>query len=51
MSLDPKTLPEDLKEIHLCPYHIWNCGEFGFDPNVPWLRVVCTYKLFMGKRA
>ena len=50
MPLDPKTVPKDLKEIQPRLSQVWNCDEIGFDPNVSWLRVVCTYKFFTGKR-
>ena len=50
MNIDPKTVPKDLKEIHPHPSQVWNCDDIGFDPKGSWLRVVCTYKFFMGKR-
>ena len=50
MPLDPKTVPEDLKEIQPCPSLVWYCDEIGFNPNRSWLIVVCTYKFFTGKR-
>ena len=48
MTLDPKTVPKDLKEIQPRPSQVCNCDEIGFDPNVSWIRVVCTYKFFTG---
>ena len=33
MTLDPKTVPEDLREIQSHPSQGWNCGDIGFDPN------------------
>ena len=50
MPLDPKIVPKDLKEIQPRPSQVWNCDEIGFDTNGSWLRVVCTYKFFTGKR-
>ena len=50
MPLDPKTLPEDLKEIQPCTSQVWYYDDIGFDPNGSWLRVFCTYKSFTGKR-
>ena len=50
MSLDPKSLPEDLKQIQPRPSQVWNCDEIGFDPNGSWLKVICTYKFFTGQR-
>ena len=50
MPLDPKNVPEDLKEIQPRPSQVRNCDEIGFDTNVSWLIVVCTYKFFTGKR-
>ena len=32
------------------PSQVYNCDEIGFDPNISWIRVVCTYKFFTGKR-
>ena len=49
IPLDPKTVPKDLKEIQPRPYQVWDCDEIDFDPNGSWLRVVSTYKFFMGK--
>ena len=49
IPFDPKKLTEDFKEIHPCPYQVWNCDDIGFDPKGSWLRVVSTYKFFMGK--
>ena len=46
MPLDPKTVPEDLKEIQPRPSQVWNCDEIGFDPNGSWLKVIYTYKFF-----
>ena len=45
MPLDPKTVPEDIKEIQPRPSQVWNCDEIGFGPNVSWIRVVCTLYL------
>ena len=50
MPHDPEIVPKDLKEIQPRPSQVWNCDDISFDPNRPWLRVVCTYKLFAGKR-
>ena len=50
MPLDPNTVPKDLKYIQPRPSQVWNCNEIGFDTNGSWLRVVCTYKYFTGKR-
>ena len=50
MPLDPETVPEDLKEIQPRLSQVWNCYEIGFDPNGSWLRFVCTFKFFTGKR-
>ena len=49
MTLDPKTVPEDLEEIQPPPSQVWNCDEIGFDPNRSRLRFFCTYKFFTGK--
>ena len=49
MTLDPKSVPEDLKEIQPRPSQVWNCDEIGFDPNGSWIKVVCTYKFFTGQ--
>ena len=40
MPLDPKNVPEDLKEIQPRPSQVRNCDEIGFDTNVSWLIVV-----------
>ena len=50
MNIDPKTVPQDLKEIQPHPYQVWNCDEIGFNPNGSWLRVAYTYILFTGIR-
>ena len=34
--LEPKRLPEDLKDIHPWPSEVWNCYNIVFDPNVSW---------------
>ena len=44
------TVPEDLRDIQPRPYQVWNCDEIVFDPNVSWIKVVFTYKLFTGYR-
>ena len=49
MNIDPKTVSKDLKEIQSRPSQVCNCGEIGFNPNVSWIIVVCTYKFFTGK--
>ena len=49
MHLDPKTVPEDINEIQPRPSQVWNCDDIGFNSNVSWLIVVCTYKFFTGK--
>ena len=40
-------IPSDLNKIQ--PRAIWvcNCDEIGFDPNVNWPKVICTYKFFL----
>ena len=53
MHLEPKTVttvPEDLEYIHPRLSQVWNCGEIVFDPNVSWIKVVCTYKFFIEDR-
>ena len=46
MPLDPKIIPEHLKEIQPRPSQVWNCYDVGFDANGSWRTVVWTYKLF-----
>ena len=48
--LDPTTAPEDLEDIQLRPYQVWDRDEIIFDINGSWIKVVCTYKLFAGDR-
>ena len=51
MPLQPTTVttvPKCLKYIQTRPYQVWNCNKIIFDPNVSWIKVVCTYKLFTG---
>ena len=42
--------PYDLNDIQLRCTQVWNCYLNGFDPNVRWNKVVCTYKLLQGER-
>ena len=42
--------PYDLNDIQLRSTQVWNCYLNGFDLNVRWNKVVCTYKLLQGER-
>ena len=44
MPPDPKSVPEDLKEIQPRTSQVWNCDEIGFNPNESWLRNICIYR-------
>ena len=50
MPLQPTTLSEDLEDIHPRKPHVWNFDEIGFDLNISWINVVCTYSfsLYIG---
>ena len=40
-------LQTDLVEIQPCSSQVWNCDEFGIDPNGKWTKVVFTYTFCM----
>ena len=44
------TITSDLNDIKPRGTQVWNCGEIGFDINVRWNKVICTYTFFQGKR-
>ena len=38
-----QVVPSDLQDIQPHPLQVWNCGDFGFDPNGNWKNMVCMY--------
>ena len=43
-------IPYDLGDIQPRATQVRNCDEIGFDSNVRWNQVICTYRLFQGER-
>ena len=53
MPIDTTTLTtvtEDLEYIQPHTFQVWNYDMIGFYPNVSWIKLVSTYKLFTGDR-
>ena len=44
-----KFVPPNLHQIQPRATQVWNYDKIGFDPNVSWHNVVCTYKFFLGE--
>ena len=42
-------IPYYINDIQPISTQVWNCDKYGFDPNVRWSKVICTYKLFQCK--
>ena len=49
-QLTEMNLPVNLQDIQPRPYQVWNCYDIGFDTDVNWRNIVCTYNFFMCDR-
>ena len=43
-------IPSDINDFQSRSTKLWNCDEVGFDPNIRWSKVICTYKFFQGEK-
>ena len=42
--------PSGINYIQPIASQVCNCNKIGFDPNIRWNKVICTYKLSQGER-
>ena len=42
-------IPSDLNDTQPRATQVRNYDEIKFDPNIRWIKVICTYKLFQGE--
>ena len=43
-------IPSGINDIQPRATQVWNWDEFGFDTNVIWNKIICTYNLFQVER-
>ena len=48
--LQENIIPSNINDIQPRATQVWNCNSFGFVPNVRWINIICTYKLFQGEK-